>query len=91
LKSFTIIAQNPQALIVKPKGLGIIQTRIVGIVRREQPISMQAVRTRLYPSDWKTGYARKAVSVAVKALERRGLLVRVGRGKRGCSVLTTTA
>jgi hypothetical protein len=73
------------------KGLGIIQTRILEIVKREEPISMQAVRTRIYPSDWKTAYARKAISVAVRSLEQRGLIFRLARRKQGVTMLATTA
>lgn len=73
------------------KGLGIIQTMILEIVKREEPISMQAVRTRIYPSDWKTGYARKAISVAVRSLEQRGLICRLARRKQGVTMLATTA
>lgn len=64
------------------KGLGIVQMKVLEAVHRCEPVTIETIRAIVYPSDSRTGYARKAITVAIKSLERRGILVRIPGDKR---------
>jgi hypothetical protein len=58
------------------RGIGIVQEQVLRVVELHEPISIAAVRSKIYPSDWNTNKARATVSRAVSALVRRHCLIR---------------
>ena len=62
------------------KGMGQLQESILAIIPEREPIAMSAIRGRMFPGNHQSAYARKAVGRAVKALIRRGYVVKLDDG-----------
>jgi hypothetical protein len=56
------------------RGIGIVQEQVLRVVTNGTPVSMAAVRSKLFPKNPNSSYAYKATSAAVRTLIRRGWL-----------------
>jgi hypothetical protein len=69
------------------RGIGIVQEQVLRVVTLHEPISMTAIRARVYPDDYSLPSCRQQISRAVKSLIRRKLVEKVGKGARRSPII----